>query len=208
MLRTLKYGLQQVLHLQYCARIHTLCPECNQGLMQSHHLSMMPQHMPSCPEKRECLPRSRGEHLDRKARLVGARPSRTVLGTSREACDTRSVMTILVSQAAISHLWPFRPRTRPGKAHSASHPLPQRFLCLGALNFWKPCANKGWKLDSTLSQSPPSSSTLPKSPQSLEGFCAQGMGAGQHRGLGTLNQCRYLVTPLKASSDAQHTVPM
>ncbi len=66
-------------------------------------------------DKGACLPRSRGEHLDRNARLVGARPSRTVLGTSREACDTRSVMTILVSQAAISHLWPFRPRTRPGK---------------------------------------------------------------------------------------------
>ena len=59
------------------------------------------------------LPRSRGEHLHRMARQVGARPSRTVLGTSLEACDTRSVMMILVSQAAISQRCPFRPRTRP-----------------------------------------------------------------------------------------------
>ena len=59
------------------------------------------------------LPRSSGEHLHRIARQVGARPSRTVLGTSLEACDTRSVMTILVSQAAINQRCPFSPRTRP-----------------------------------------------------------------------------------------------
>ena len=44
-----------------------------------------------------------GEHLYRKARLVGALPSKTARGTSLVARDTRSVIRIFVSQAAMSH---------------------------------------------------------------------------------------------------------